>query len=249
MQATFHLKRPQPAILAMLASGYSPIYPCHVSAAQMRTNPIGTGPFKFVELKQNESIKLTKNPDYWKKGYPYLDGIEYTIIPNRSTAILGFVAGKFDMTFPFQVSIPLLKEVKSQTAQAQCELAPLNATRDILINRTAAPFDNPEIRRAVTLTLDRKSFIDILAEGQANIGGAMMPPPEGVWGMPPEKLNQVLSYSGDVEKNRTEARFIMQRFGYGPDNRLKLKLSTRNTPPDRDSAVLLSDQLKSIFID
>jgi peptide/nickel transport system substrate-binding protein len=52
-----------------------------------------------------------------------------------------------------------------------------------------------------------------------------------------------------VEKNRTEARFIMQRFGYGPDNRLKLKLSTRNTPPDRDSAVLLSDQLKSIFID
>src|SRR6186713_3175928 len=112
LEATFHLSRPQPAILAMLASGYTPIYACHVTAAQQRTNPVGTGPFKFVELKQNESIKLTKNPDYFKKGLPYLDGIEYTILPNRSTAILGFVAGRFDITFPTEVSIPLLKDMK-----------------------------------------------------------------------------------------------------------------------------------------
>ena len=65
-EVTFDLKRPQPSLLAMLASGYTPIYPCHVTAAQMRTHPIGTGPFKFVEMKQNESIKLVKNPDYWK---------------------------------------------------------------------------------------------------------------------------------------------------------------------------------------
>ena len=49
----------------------------------MRTKPIGTGPFKFVEFKQNEGIKLARNPDYWKKGQPYLDGIEFTIVPNR----------------------------------------------------------------------------------------------------------------------------------------------------------------------
>ncbi len=67
-EATFQLKRPQPSLLAMLASGYSPVYPCHVPPAQMRTHPIGTGPYKFVEMKQNESIKLVKNPDYWKTG-------------------------------------------------------------------------------------------------------------------------------------------------------------------------------------
>ena len=66
----------------------------------MRRNPIGTGPFKFVEYKPNESIRLTRNPDYWKPGRPYLDGIEWTIIPNRSTALLAFDAGKIDMTFP-----------------------------------------------------------------------------------------------------------------------------------------------------
>src|SRR6201995_2212865 len=125
-EASFDLKRPEPSLLALLASGYTPAYPGHVSPAEMRTHPIGTGPFKFVELKANESIKLTKNADYWKKGLPYLDGIEYTIIPNRSTAILAFIAGKFDVTFPTEVTIPLLKDVKSQAPNAICEVVPLH---------------------------------------------------------------------------------------------------------------------------
>jgi peptide/nickel transport system substrate-binding protein len=62
-EVSFRLKRPQPALLALLASGWSPIYPCHVPARDMRQHPIGTGPFKFVEFKPNESIKLTRNPD------------------------------------------------------------------------------------------------------------------------------------------------------------------------------------------
>ena len=65
--------------------GYSPVYPCHVSPRDMRTQPIGTGPFKFVEFKPNEPIKVATNPDYWKPDRPYLDGIEYTIIPEPST--------------------------------------------------------------------------------------------------------------------------------------------------------------------
>ena len=53
-EVAFNLKRPQPALLALLASGYTPVYPCHVSPADMRTKPVGTGPFKFVEFKANE---------------------------------------------------------------------------------------------------------------------------------------------------------------------------------------------------
>src|SRR5216684_3901241 len=74
---TFHLERPQPAFLVLLASGYSPVYPCHVPPQEMRQHPIGTGPFKFVSYKPNESIRLARNPDYWKAGRPYLDGIEW----------------------------------------------------------------------------------------------------------------------------------------------------------------------------
>src|SRR5438093_1100991 len=97
-EVTFHLQRPQPSLLALLASGASPVYPCHVPPAEMRQHPIGTGPFKFVEFKSNESIKVMRNPDYWKKGQPYLDGIEYQIIKSVSTGVLAFVAGKVEIT-------------------------------------------------------------------------------------------------------------------------------------------------------
>ena len=78
-EVTFHLKRPQASFIALLASGWSPVYPCHVPPRDMRSHPIGTGPFKFVEFKPNESIKVVRNPDYWKPGRPYLDAIEYTL--------------------------------------------------------------------------------------------------------------------------------------------------------------------------
>src|SRR5215472_11647679 len=178
-EAIFRLQRSQPALLALLASGYSPIYPCHVPPRDMRSHPIGTGPYKLVEFKPNESIKLTRNSDYWKKGRPYLDGIEYSIIPNRSTALLGFITGKFDLTFPFEVTIPLLKDVARQAPQAICEVGPNNVSTNLIVNRDAPPFDSADMRRALVLALDRKSFIDILAEGHSDIGGAMLPPPAG----------------------------------------------------------------------
>ena len=248
-EAAFHLKRPQPALIALLASGDSPVYPCHVSPRDMRSHPIGTGPFKFVEFKPNERITVTRNPDYWKKGRPYLDGIEYTIIPNRSTALLAFEAGKFDLTFPDEVTIPLVKEVKSQRPEAICEVRPTNNSTNLIINRDKPPFDNADFRRALVLALDRKSFIDILAEGQGDIGGAMLPPPAGVWGMPPDFLETVIGYDPDVQRNRIEARKIMEKLGYGPDKRLNIKVSTRNIALFRDPAVILIDQLKDIYID
>ena len=96
-EVTFHLKRPQPSFLTLLASGWSPVYPCHVPARDMRQRPIGTSPFKFVEFKPNQSITLARNPDYWKPGRPYLDGIEWTIVKDTSTRLLSFFAGQADV--------------------------------------------------------------------------------------------------------------------------------------------------------
>ena len=58
-------------------------------------------------------------------------------------------------------------------------MTPTNVNRTLIINRDKPPFDNPELRRAMALSLDRKAFIDIITEGQGDIGGAMLPPPEG----------------------------------------------------------------------
>jgi peptide/nickel transport system substrate-binding protein len=247
-EAVFHLKRPQPAFIALLASGHAPVYPCHVPAREMRQHPIGTGPFKFVEYQPNKSIKVTRNPDYWKPGRPYLDGVEYTIIASRATAILAFVAGKFDMTFPYEVTIPLMRDIKRQVPEAHCEVVPLNVAPNLLVNRVP-PFDNLELRRAIALTLDRRAFVDILAEGQGDLGGAMLPPPEGKWGLPPEILATLPGYDPDVAKSREQARAIMRNLGYGPDKRLKVKLSARNLATYRDPAAILADHLKEIWID
>jgi peptide/nickel transport system substrate-binding protein len=246
---TFRLKRPQSSFIALLASGWSPVYPCHVSAKDMRLHPIGTGPFKFVEFKPNESIKVVRNPDYWKPGRPYLDAIEHTLMPNPATAILAFAAGKFDRYAQGIMSVPLMKQLKEQEPTAECTTVPWNVPRQLLVNRTKPPFDNPELRRAIVLTLDRRAFIDILGDGQGTIGGAMMPPPEGSWGMPPEMLQTLPGYGPDVAKNRSEAREIMRKLGYGPDKRLAVTVTTRNAPAYRDPAVLLIDQLKEIYID
>jgi peptide/nickel transport system substrate-binding protein len=246
---SFVLKRPQPAFLMLLASGMSPVYPCHVPSRDMRSHPIGTGPFKFVEFKPNERVVLTKNPDYWKPGRPYLDGIEWTIIPNRSTQTLAFIAGKFDMTFPYEATVQSMRDINSQAPEAICELTPTPVAFNLLVNRDAAPFDNPDIRRAMQLTIDRKSFLDILAEGQGDIGGAMQPSPAGLWGLPPEILQTLPGYGPDVAASRAAARKLMEKHGYGPDHRLPVKVATRNIAQYRDPAVILIDQLKEIYID
>jgi len=245
-EVTFRLKRPQPGLLALLASGWSPVYPCHVSPRDMRSHPVGTGPFKFVEFKPNQSITVTRNPDYWKPGRPYLDGIEYTIIKDLSTRTLAFIAGKGDLLYG--VTIPQIKDVKSQAPDAICEVAAGNVSRNLLVNRDKPPFDNPDLRRAMSLSLDRKAFIDILYQGQGDIGGAMQPPPEGVWGLPADVLQTLPGYDPDVKKNRAEARRIMERLGYGAGKRLDIKVSTRDISYYRDPAVILIDQLKEIYI-
>jgi peptide/nickel transport system substrate-binding protein len=248
-EVSFQLERPQPALLALLASGWAPIYPCHVGPSGMRQHPIGTGPFKFVEFRPNELIRVTRNPEYWNKGRPYLDSIEYSIIKSPSTRLLALASGNIDMIHPYSVTPPLLKEVISQVPQAICELVPQNISRDLLINRSRPPFDNPDLRRAMALGLDRKSFVDILEDAKGDIGAAMLPPPEGRWGIPSEMVAALPGYGLDMAKNRTEARHIMQGLGWGPDRLLAVKVSTRDTATLVNAAVVLIDQLKQIYID
>ena len=134
--------------------------------------------------------------------------------------------------------------------QAICELTPSGGVnRHLLVNRAKPPFDNPDFRRAMALSLDRKAFIDILSEGQGEIGGILQPAPEGPWGMPPDLLKELPGYDPDVQKNRAQARQIMKKLGYGPDKRLKIKVSTRDLPVFRDPAVIMIDQLKEVYFD
>jgi len=248
-EVTFHLKRPQPAFLMLISGGAGPVYPCHVTPEKMRRQPIGTGPFKFVEYKNNQYIKLARNPHYWKQGRPYLDGIEYTIIKSVATGMMGFTSGTFDMVYPYFPTIPVMKDAKRQAPSAICEVTPGTVNRHLLINRSIPPFDNRDVRQAMALTLDRQAFIDILAEGQGEIGGVLQPQPGGLWGVPPDMLKELPGYGPDVKANRQQGRALMEKLGYGPGKRLKIKLTTRDLSFYRDPSVILLDQLKDVYID
>jgi peptide/nickel transport system substrate-binding protein len=214
----------------------------------MRTKPVGTGPFKFVEFKRGTSIHLVRNPDYWKKDRPYLDEITFRMVDSRATRLLGFVTGEFDITFPSDVSVPLMKDIKAQAPNAICQMIPTGTQINLMVNRANPPFDNPEIRHAMSLALDRKPYNTILMDGLALVGGAMLPKPAGEWGMPPEMVASLPGYGPDTAANIAQAQAIMQKLGYGDAKPLSIKIQTRNLPTYRDAAVILADQLKKIYI-
>ena len=248
-EVRFALARPQPAFLSFLASGWSAVYPCHVDGRVMRQKPIGTGPFKVEEFKPNDVIRLVKNRDYWRPGRPYLDAIEYRIVPNQATRTLAFVARQFDVTGSGGLNANARKDIRTQAPTAVCESTGSNVTAVLLINQKAPPFDNPKVRRAISLALDRGEFVKA-AQGEGRIGGLMMSPPYGNWGLTPEQLAGVPGFGKDVERNRAEARKLMQELGYGPSNKLKTTYIVRmGSPAFLMDASIVADQLRSIYVE
>ena len=205
-EATFELSEPQPSLPVLLASAFSPVYPCHVPQAVMRTRPIGTGPFKLVDFKRGDSIRLVRNPDYWKKDRPYLDEITFRVIDSRATRMLAFSTGDFDITFPSDVTVTLMRDIKTRAPDAICEMTNSGTQINLMVNRVNPPFDNPDIRKAMSIAIDRKPFNTILMEGQGLLGGAMLPKPVGEWGMPPDMVSQLTGYGPDSEKNIAQAQ-------------------------------------------
>src|SRR5258706_16165249 len=98
------------------------------------------------------------------------------------------------------------------------------------------------------MPMDRKLCVDILFQGKADIGGALLPPPAGVWGLPPDILKTMPGYGPDVKKKRAEARKLMEKAGYGSDKRIKIKETTRNLTIYREPSVIVIDQTKIIYI-
>src|SRR3990172_3639065 len=108
----FRLKRPQPSLLLMLASGYTPVYAAHVNPASYRTECVGTGPFKLKEWRKGEFVDYVKNPDYFVKGRPYLDGLRYIVIVERGTRNAALQAGKVDAAFPGETTRTAAEQLK-----------------------------------------------------------------------------------------------------------------------------------------
>jgi peptide/nickel transport system substrate-binding protein len=246
--AVFRLKRPQPSLLMMLASGYSPVYAAHVPPASYRTGCIGTGPFKLKEWRKGEFVDYLKNPDYFVKGRPYLDGLRYIVIAERGTRTAALQAGKVDLAFPGETSKTTAEELKR--AVPQLVVAPVgeNVNNNVIMNIKKPPFDNLKVRLAVSHAIDRRALVQAVYQGGGIIGVSMAPKPWGFWGLGETELVTLPGY-GKPADEKARAKKLMAEVGFSPEKPLKVEMVTRAIAIYVDMASFVINELKQIGIE
>ncbi len=244
----FRLKRPQPSLLLMLASGYTPIYAAHVPPAQYRTTCVGTGPFKLKEWRKGEFVEYVKNPDYFVKDRPYLDGIRFVVIVERGTRTAALQAGQLDAACPGETSKTTMEQLKKAVPQMVFHEVAQSVTDNIIMNTTKPPFDNPKVRLAVSYAIDRRGLIRASHQGGAVLGAAMLPKPYGVWGMSEKDLLALPGY-GRPDEMKARARKLLAEAGITPDKPLKVEMATRAIAIYVDMASFVINELKQVGID
>jgi peptide/nickel transport system substrate-binding protein len=244
----FRLKRPQPSLLLMLASGYSPVYPAHVPVAQLRTKCLGTGPFRVKEHKPGETLDLERNPDYFVKGRPHVDLLHYIIIRDRATRFAALEAGRVDVSYPLDGNKTIAEQVTKAVPRMVLQVNSQNLNNNVLVNFKRPPFNDPRVRRAISLAMDRRAYVKAVHQGGALLGGAMAPRPFGVWGLPEKDLTSLPGY-GDPAKEKAEAKKLLAEAGFGPGKPLKVTVSTRASASYVDFASFMVDQLKQVGIE
>ncbi|MBI4081503.1 MAG: ABC transporter substrate-binding protein [Candidatus Lambdaproteobacteria bacterium] len=248
LQVTFKLKRPQPSLLAMLASGYSPVYPAHVEPALLRITTVGTGPFRFKDYVHDRTIELTRNADYFVRNRPYLDGVKFFIIKSNSSHVGALVSNQLDAANPTFTTKPIADNLKAANVGFQFTEVVGNSTANVIVNTRKPPLNDIMLRRAVNLALDRESIVKSVYQGGAVMGSAMYPKPFGSWGLTVEQLRSLPGYGSGAE-GKAEARRILAEKGYGPANPLKIVISARNVRTYVEPAIWAIGELKAVGIE
>ena len=237
----FHLKRPQPSLLLMLASGDSPVYPAHVPPAEQRVRCVGTGPFKLREWKRGEYVDYVKNPDYFVKGRPYLDGIRYLIVTERGTRTAALQAGRADAASPLDSSPQMAAQLRASVPGMVITRVGAGNADNLLLNITKPPFNDARVRKAFSRAVDRQAFIKTVLQGSGTPGGAMAPRPIGFWGLAAADLGP----AGD----KAAARQLLASAGYTASNPLRVEMVTRNLAIYRDMAAFVLSELKQVGVE
>jgi peptide/nickel transport system substrate-binding protein len=244
----FRLKRPQPSLLAMLATGYTPIYAAHIPPGNYRNTCIGTGPFKVKEWRKGEYLDYVKNPDYFIKGRPYLDALHYVVIVERGTRTAALQAGQLDAAFPGETTKAAADQLKKAVPKLVITPVGASVSDNIILNTKKPPFDNAKVRLAVSYAIDRKGLIQAVHQGAGVPGAAMAPRPYGVWGMA-EKDLLVLPGYGKPADMKDKARKLLAEAGITPQHPLRAEMVTRAIAVYVDMASFVINELKQVGIE
>ena len=247
--AVFRLKKPQPSLLLMLASGYTPVYAAHVPPAEYRTNCVGTGPFKLKEWRKGEYVEFVKNPDYFVKGRPHLDGLKYFVIVERGTRQAAIQAGKLDVSFPGETTKTAAEQLKKAVPQLVITPFSQNVADNIIMNIKKPPFDNLKVRLAVSHAIDRRALIQAVHQGGAVVGAALAPKPWGFWGLAEKDLLGLPGYGAKAAEEKALARKLVAEAGFSREKPLKVEIVTRAIAVYVDMASFVINELKQVGIE
>ncbi len=244
----FRLKRPQPSLLLMLASGYSPVYPAHVPLADLRLRCVGTGPFRLKEYLRGQVIEMERNSDYFVPHRPYLDGIRYPIITERGTRLAALQVGQLDVSVPLEMTKVMAETAKKNVPSLVVTETGQNGSDNVIMNHKRPPFDNVVVRRAISLAMDRHAYVQGVRHGGAVVGAALMSPPFGVWGLLDNDLRTLPGYRGS-DQDKAEAKRLLAAAGFGPGKPLRVELVTRAFAIYVDLASFVVDQLRQVGVE
>ena len=244
----FLLKWPEASFLISLASPYNWIMKADILAKDIRwyeANVMGTGPFKFVEHVKGSHWIAKKNPDYWDKGKPYLDGYRALFIGSSSAQVAAIRGERAHIQF--RGFSPADRDVLVQALGPRISVqeSAWNCVQLVTMNHERKPFDDKRVRRALTLALDRHEASRTLSRIAVvkEVGGIQVPGTP--WATPPAELEKLAGYGRDTAANRAEARRLLREAGV-PDG-FAFTFKNRGIPqPYEPIAIWLIDQWRQI---
>ena len=244
----FRLKAPEASFIANVSSPWNYIYKAEILARDphwYEKNIMGTGPFKFVEYVRGSHWVGKKNPDYWDRGKPYLDGYRAIFIQDASAQVAA-IRGERAM-IQFRGFAPADRDTLVQTLGSKITVqeSAWNCVQLVTMNHEKKPFDDKRVRRALSLAVDRYegsknlSRIAVVKE----VGGIQVPGTP--WATPPAELEKLAGYGHDIAKNRAEAKRLLKEAGV-PDG-FAFTFKNRGVPqPYEPVAIWLIDQWRQI---
>src|SRR5690348_3638436 len=243
----FRLKYPEASFLTNLAQPWNWIYKADILAKDpnwYKKNVMGTGPFTFVEYVRGSHWVGKKNPDYWDKGKPYLDGYRAIFIQDASAQVSA-IRGERAM-IQFRGFTPSQRDglVQALGNKITVQESPWNCSIQVAMNQEKKPFGDKRVRRALSLALDRYAGSKALSRIAIVKDVAGIQVPGTPWATPPEELAKLAGYSTDINASRAEARRLLKEAGA---EGLAFTLTNRAVPmPYEPVGIWLIDQWRQI---
>jgi peptide/nickel transport system substrate-binding protein len=244
----FRLKWPESSFLLKAASPWNWIFRADIIAKDphwYEKNVMGTGPFKFVEHVKGSHWVGKKNPDYWDRGKPYLDGYRAIFISNSAAQVAAIRGERAHIQFRGFTPADRDSLVQALGPKITVQESPWDCVLLVAMNHEKKPFDDRRVRRALTLALDRweasrnLSRIAIVKE----VAGIQVPGTP--WATPPQELEKLAGYGRDIAANRAEARRLLKEAGV-PDG-FAFTFKNRGIPqPYEPVGIWLIDQWRQI---